>query len=36
LVDEELDDRAGGVIAGGSGSGMSIAGIAVASFVITI
>ena len=33
LVDEELDDRAGRVIAGGSESGMSIAGIAVASFM---
>ena len=33
LVDEELDDRAGRVIADGNGSGMSIAGIAVASFV---
>jgi hypothetical protein len=33
LVDEELDAVRGGVIAGGSGSGMSIAGIAVGSFV---
>ncbi len=33
LADEEPDDRAGRVIAGGSGSMMSIAGIAVASFL---
>jgi hypothetical protein len=36
LVDEELDDYAGaGVIAGGSGSGMSIAGIAPVIFLLS-